>query len=123
MSNSTEPRVRIGVDTFFGLSESSSGRTLFSSRSVDSWMLASREMIFGLGESGVTRWLEKLPDPSAMHALEPKRRVVPLGTLLASLDPALEFAEELAETPTWRASYRCLLPSLLRDTLSSKVCR
>ena len=123
MLNSTESRVRVGVDTFSGLSESSSDRTLFSSRSAGSRMSASWGVVFGLGESLVTRWLEKLPDPSAMHALEPKRRVVPLGTLLASLDPALEFAEELAETPTWRASYRCLLPSLLRDTLSSKVCR
>jgi len=32
-------------------------------------------------------------------------------------------AIELAESPTWRASCRCLPPSLLRDTLSSKVCR
>ena len=29
MSNSTEPRVRVGVDTFPGLSESSSSRTSF----------------------------------------------------------------------------------------------
>ena len=84
-------------------------------------MSASWGVVFGLGESGVTRWLEKLPDPSAMHALEPKRSVVPLGTLLASLDPAIEFAEELAESPTWRASSRCLPPSLIRDTLSSRV--
>ena len=67
---------------------------------------------FGLGELGVTRWLEKPPDPLAVHAQEPKTRVVPWGTLLASLDPAIEFADELAESP-----------SLLRDTLSSKVCR
>ena len=78
---------------------------------------------FNLGESGVTRWLEKPPDPSAMHAQEQKTRVVPLGTLLASLDPAIEFVDELAESPTWRASCRCLSPSLLRDTLSGKVCR
>ena len=80
-------------------------------------------MVFGLGELGVTRWLEKPPDPSTVHAQEPKMRVVPSGTLLASLDPAIEFAGELAESPTWRASCRCLPPSLLRDTLSSKVCR
>ena len=80
-------------------------------------------MVFGLGESGVTRWLEKPPDPSAMHAQEPKARVVLLGMLLASLDPAIEFTDELVESPTWRASSRCLPPSLLRDTLSSKVCR
>ena len=54
-------------------------------------------MVFGLGELGVTRWLEKPPDPSAMHAKEPKTRVVPSGTLLASLDPAIEFTDELAE--------------------------
>ena len=54
---------------------------------------------------------------------EPKTRVVPSGTLLASLDPAIEFVGELAGSPTWRASCRCLPPSLLRDTLSSRVCR
>ena len=62
-------------------------------------------------------------DQSAVHAQEPKTRVVPSGTLLASLDPAIEFVDELAESPTWRTSYWCLPPSLLRDTLSSKVCR
>ena len=36
---------------------------------------------------------------------------------------AIGFADELAESPTWRASCRCLPPSLLRDTLSSKVYR
>jgi len=80
-------------------------------------------VIFDLGELGVTRWLEKPPDPSAVQAQEPKMRVVPLGMLLASLDPSIEFTDELAESPTWRASCRCLLPNLLRDTLSSKVCR
>ena len=123
MSNSTESRVRVGVDMFSGLSESSSGRTLFSSRSADSQMSASWEMVFGLGESGVTRWLEKLPDPPAVHVQEPKTRDVPTGTLLASLDPSIEFVCELAESPTWCASYRCLPRSLLRDTLSSRVCR
>ena len=46
MSTSTEPRVRVGVDTFSGLSESSSGRTPFSSKSADSRMSASWEMVF-----------------------------------------------------------------------------
>ena len=78
-------------------------------------------MVFGLGGLGMTRWLEKPPDPSAVQAQGPKIRVVPSGTLLASLDPAIEFADELAESPTWRASYRCLLLSLLRDTLSSRI--
>ena len=63
------------------------------------------------------------PDPSAMKAQELKTRVVPSGTLLASLDPTIEFADELADSPAWRASCRCLPPSMLRDTLSSKVCR
>ena len=62
-------------------------------------------------------------DPSAVHAQEPKTKVVPSGKLLAMLDPVIEFVGELAESPTWRATYRCLPPSLLSDTLSSKVCR
>ena len=62
-------------------------------------MSASWEMVFGLGEIGVTRWLEKPPDPSTVHAQEPKTKVVPSGTLLESLDPAIEFANELAESP------------------------
>jgi hypothetical protein len=40
-----------------------------------------------------------------MHAQEPKMMVVPSGTLLASLDPAIEFADELVESPTWRYNY------------------
>ena len=67
------------------------------------------------------RWLEKPLDPSAVQAQGPKTRVVPSGVLLASLDPVIEFADELAESPTWCASYQCLPPSLLRDTLSSRV--
>ena len=31
---------------------------------------------------------------------------------------AIELADELAESPTWCASCRCLPPSLLRDTLA-----
>ena len=123
MSNSTGPRVRVGVGMFSGLSESSSGGTLFLSRSANSRMPASWERVLGLGELGVTRWLEKPPVPLAVHAQEPKTRVVPSGTLLVLLDPAIEFAGEFAESPTWRASCRCLPPSLLRDTLSSKGCR
>ena len=67
----------------------------------------------------MTRWLEKPLVPSAVQAQEPKTKVVPFGTLLALLDPAIEFVGELSESPTWRASCRCLPPSLLRDTLSS----
>ena len=108
---------------FSGLSESSSDGTLSSSRPADSLMSASRERVFDLGELGMTRRLEKPPDPSAVHAQKTKTRVVPSGTLLASLDLAIEFVGELAESPTWRVRCRCLPPSLLRDTLSSKVCR
>ena len=100
VSNSAEPRVRFGVDTFSGLSESSSSRTLFSPRSADLRMSLSWTVVFSLGELGMTRWLEKPPDPSAVQAQEPKTRVVPLGTLLASLDPAIEFVSELAESLT-----------------------
>src|SRR6185437_1136980 len=108
---------------FLGLSESSSGGTLFSSRSADSRMPASWERVFDLGELGMTRWLEKPPVPSAVQAQEPKTKVVPSGMLLALLDPAIEFVGELAKSPTWRASCRCLPSSLLRYTLSSRVCR
>ena len=79
-------------------------------------MSASWERVFDLGELGVTRWLEKSPVSSAVHAQEPKTRVVPSGTSLTSLDQAIEFVSELAESPTWRASCQCLPPSLLRDT-------
>jgi hypothetical protein len=48
------------------------------------------------------RWLEKPLDPLAVQAQGPKTRVVPSGTLLASLDPAIEFADELFESRTWR---------------------
>ena len=68
VSNSAEPKVRVGVDTFFGLFESSLGRTLFSSRSADSRMSASWQRVFDLDELGVTRWLEKPPVPSAVQA-------------------------------------------------------
>ena len=85
---------------FSGLSELSSSTTPFPSRSVISQTSAGWRVIFGLGKLSVTRWLEKLPDPSAVQAQEPKTRVVPSGTLLASLDPAIEFADEIAESPT-----------------------
>ena len=123
MSNSTDLRVRVGVDMFSALSELSWSRTPFSSRFAVSQMSASWEAVFCSGGLGVTGCLEKPPDPSAVHAQKPKTRVVPLGTLLPSLDPAIEFADELTESPSWRASCRCLPPSLLRDTLSSRVCR
>ena len=63
-------------------------------------MPATWELVFGLGKLGVTRWLEKPPVPLAVQAQEPKTRFMPSGTLLASLDLAIEFADELAESPT-----------------------
>jgi len=75
VSNSTEPRVRVGVDTFPGLSESSSSRTLFPSRSADLQVSATWELVFDLGELGVTRWLEKPPILSAVHAQEPMKAI------------------------------------------------
>ena len=100
MSNSTDPRIRVGVGTFSVVSELSSGRACFPSTSAISQMSVGWMVVFGLGELGVTKWLEKPPDPSAVQAQEPKTRVVPSGTLLVSLDPAIEFADELAESPT-----------------------
>ena len=108
---------------FSELSESSSDGTLSLSRPADSRMSATQERFFYLGELGMTRWLEKPPVPSAVQAQELKTKVVPSGTLLALLDPAIEFVGELAESPTWHASCQCLPPSLLRDTLISRVCR
>ena len=64
----------VTVDMFPGLSESSSGGTLSSLRSLDSRMSASWERVFDLGELGVTRWLEKPPVPSAVQAQEPKTK-------------------------------------------------
>ena len=85
---------------FSVVSELSSSRAHFSLRSAVSQMSAGGKMVYGLGKLGMTRWLEKPPDSSAVQALGPKIRVVPSGTLLASLDPAIEFADELAESPT-----------------------
>ena len=45
------------------------------------------------------------------------------GVMAVGAKVAIELADELAESPTWRTSCRCLPPSLLRDTLSSKVYR
>ena len=63
-------------------------------------MPASWEQVFDLGELGMTSWLEKPPVPSAVQAQKPKTKVVPSGTLLALLDPAIEFVGELVESPT-----------------------
>jgi len=41
-----------------------------------------------------------------MQAQEPKTRVAPLGMLFASFDPAIEFTDELAESPTSVGVYR-----------------
>ena len=60
------------------------------------------------------------PEPLATQTHEPKMKVTPLGGVMVL---KAKVAIELAESPTWRASCRCLPPSLLKDTLSSRVCR
>ena len=78
--------------------------------------------LFGLGE--LVKWLSKPPEPLGTQTHEPKMKVAPLGgVMVLKAKVAIELADELAESTTWRASYRCLPPSLLRNTLSSKVCR
>ena len=41
---------------------------------------------FASGALGMIRWPEKLPEPLAVQAQEPKTRVVPSGMVLALLD-------------------------------------
>ena len=83
---------------------------------------SSDVVIFGVGE--LVRWLSKPPDPLATQTHEPKMKVAPRGgVMVPKAKVAIELAGELADSPIWRASCRCLPPSLLRDTLSSKVCR
>ena len=77
-------------------------------------------VIFSVGE--LIRWLSKLPEPLATQTHEPKMKVAPRGgVMVVRAKVAIELADELAESPTWRASYRCLPPRLLRDTLSSRI--
>ena len=83
---------------------------------------SSDVVIFDAGE--LVRWLSKPPKPLATQTHESKMKVMPLGgVMVLKMKVAIELADELAESPTWHASCRCLPPSLLRDTLSSKVCR
>ena len=78
--------------------------------------------LFSVGE--LVKWLSKPPEPLATQTHEPKMKVAPLGSVMVlKVKVAIELADELAESPTWHASYQCLPPSLLRDTLSSRVCR
>ena len=78
--------------------------------------------LFCVGE--LVKWLLKPPEPLATQTHEPKMKVAPLGgVVVLKAKVAIELADELVESPTWRTSYRCLLPSLLRDILSSTVCR
>ena len=88
MSDSAISQIRVGVDTFSGISELRSSGACFSSSSAVLQILVDWLMVFSSGKFGVTRWLEKPPDPSVVQAQEPKTRVVPSGTLLALLDPA-----------------------------------
>ena len=69
------------------------------------------------GTEKLVKWLSKPPEPLATQTHEPKMKVAPLGGVMVLK------AKVATESPTWRASCRCLPPSLLRDTLSSKVCR
>ena len=66
VSDSANSRIRVGVDTFSGVSELSSGGACFPSSSTNSQMSVDWKVVFGLGELGVKRWLEKPPDPSAV---------------------------------------------------------
>ena len=78
--------------------------------------------LFGVGE--LVKWLSKPSEPLVMQTYEPKMKVAPLGgVMVLKAKVAIELADELTESPTWRVSCRCLPPSLLRDTLSSRVCR
>ena len=78
--------------------------------------------LFGVGV--LVKWLSKPPEPLAIQTHELKMKVAPLGgVMVLKVKVAIELANELAESPTCRASCRCLPPSLLRDSLSSSVCR
>ena len=60
------------------------------------------------------RWLEKPPDPLAVHTPKPKIKVVPalIAGTLNSKD-AIEFLGcSLARPPTWHASCRCFTGKL-----------
>ena len=77
---------------------------------------------FGVGE--LVKWLSKPPEPLAMQTHEPKMKVAPRGgVMVVRAKVAIKLADELAESPTWCASCQRLPPSLLRDTISSRVCR
>ena len=99
MSNSADPSVRVGIDMFSLFSESSSGRARFPPSLGASAVPADWSSSFASGSSGMIRWPVKPPDPSAVQAQEPKTRVVPSGTALASLDLAIKFTGELVESP------------------------
>ena len=78
--------------------------------------------IFGVGE--LVRWQSKPSDPLGTQTHEPKMKVAPRGgVMVLKAKVTIELADEFAEPPTWRASCRCLPPSLLRETLSIRVCR
>ena len=100
----------------------SGGNVTQRSRDLVNLLESSDVEFFGVGE--LVRWLSKPPDLLVTQTHEPKMKVTPRGgVMVLKAKVAIELADELAEPPTWRASCRCLPPSLLRDTLSSKVCR
>ena len=82
---------------------------------------SSDEELFGMGE--LVKWQSKPPEPLATQTHKPKMKVAPLGgVMVLKAKVAIELTDELADSPTWRASNRCVPPNLLIDTLSSKVC-
>ena len=84
-------------------------------------MESSDVELFGMGE--LVKWLSKPPEPLATQTHEPKMKMPLGGVMVLKAKVAIELADELAESPNWRASCRCLPPSLFKDTLSSRVCR
>ena len=100
----------------------SGGNITPRSRDLANLLESSDVEFFGVGE--LVRWLSKPPDPLATQTHKLKMMVVPRGgVMVLKAKVAIELADDLAKSPTWRASSRCLPPSLPRDTHSTKVCR
>jgi len=59
---------------------------------------------------GSTRWLVKLPAPSAMQIQAPKERIMPFSRMLSELEEDIEFVKRSSETcPMVGASCRCFI--------------
>jgi len=60
-------------------------------------------MIFSVGE--LVRWLLKPPELLETQTHESKTKVAPWGgAMVLNVKVAIELADELTESPTWRAS-------------------